>query len=107
MAVRADARAGGIRWSVRRDFGRVRVVVIRAPHARWRLTEGPWFATMLAELRYDGRRARIRFDRTLPGASGAPGLEAACEAELAACEAELNETTDGLSASDQARRPFG
>src|SRR5260370_1048879 len=28
MAVRTDAQIGGIRWSVRRDFGRVRVVVI-------------------------------------------------------------------------------
>jgi hypothetical protein len=28
LAVRADQRAEGIRWSVRRDFGRVRVVVI-------------------------------------------------------------------------------
>jgi hypothetical protein len=37
---------------------------------------------MLAELRYDGRRARIRFDRTASGASGAPGLEPAFEAEL-------------------------
>lgn len=54
---------------------------------RWRITEGPWFANMLAELYYDGRRARIRFDRTVPAASGTPAsgtpdLAPACEAEL-------------------------
>jgi hypothetical protein len=59
-----------------------RLAGVRAPRARWRVTEGPWFANMLAELCYDGRRARIRFDRTLPGTSSAPGLERACEAEL-------------------------
>jgi hypothetical protein len=37
---------------------------------------------MLAELSYDGRQARIRFDRTVPGASGAPDLEQACQLEL-------------------------
>jgi hypothetical protein len=72
-----------------------RLAGVRPPRARWRITDGPWFATMLAELSYDGRRARIRFDRTAPVAPGAsdaagpagpygpPGLEPACEAELA------------------------
>jgi hypothetical protein len=52
-----------------------------SPRARWRIKAGPWFSNMLTELCYDGRRARIRFDRTVPGV---PGLEPAHEAELTA-----------------------
>jgi hypothetical protein len=54
-----------------------------APRLRWRVTGGPWFTNMLAELRYDGREARIRFDSASPAAPGqAPALEPACEATL-------------------------
>jgi hypothetical protein len=65
-----------------------RLAGVPAPRVRWRVTDGPWFSNMVAELRYDGRRARIRFDRTVPGgpgtadAAGPPGLELACEVEL-------------------------
>ena len=65
-----------------------RLARVPAPRIRWRVTDGPWFANMLAELRYDGRRARIRFDRTVPGGPGTagppgpPGLAPACEVEL-------------------------
>jgi hypothetical protein len=65
-----------------------RLAGVPAPRVRWRVTDGPWFSNMVAELRYDGRRARIRFDRTVPGgpgtadAPGLPGLELACEVEL-------------------------
>jgi hypothetical protein len=66
-----------------------------APRMRWRVTNGPWFANMLAELCFEGRRASIRFDRAISGgpgpagapglgdAPGPPGLESACEVELA------------------------
>jgi hypothetical protein len=65
-----------------------RLAGVPAPRVRWRVTDGPWFANMLAELRYDGRTARIRFDRTAgeasgtADASGPPGLAPACEVEL-------------------------
>jgi len=59
-----------------------RLAGVRAPRIRWRITDGPWFSNMLTELSYDGRQARIRFDRTVPGASGTAALEPACEAEL-------------------------
>jgi hypothetical protein len=68
--------------------GAARLAGVREPRVRWRVTDGPWFSNMLAELSYDGRRARIRFDRTVPDASkaadpcGPPGLEPAFEAEL-------------------------
>jgi hypothetical protein len=60
-----------------------RLAGVRMPRIHWRITDGPWFTTMVAELSYDGRRARIRFDRTTAPAAGPPGLEPACEAELA------------------------
>ena len=59
-----------------------RLAGVHAPRVRWRITDGPWFSNMLAELCYDGRQARIRFDRTVQGASGRPDLEPACETEL-------------------------
>jgi hypothetical protein len=59
-----------------------RLAGVRAPRVRWRVTAGPWFGNMLAELSYEGRTARIRFDRTGPGGDENPGLEPACEAEL-------------------------
>jgi hypothetical protein len=71
------SRAGGLVTSAA-----ARLAGARAPRIRWRVTNGPWFANMLAELAYDGRRASIRFDRAVAGASGTPGLEPACETEL-------------------------
>jgi PhoD-like phosphatase len=65
-----------------------RLARVPAPRVRWRVTDGPWFSNMLAELCYDGRQARIRFDRTVPdgsgiaGPPGLPGLEPTCEVEL-------------------------
>ena len=53
------------------------------PRLRWRVTGGPWYTNMLAELRYDGREARIRFDSAGPAAPGeSPALELACETTL-------------------------
>ena len=52
------------------------------PQIRWRITRGPWFDNMLAALEFDGRTARIRFDRTVPGASGSPHLQPVCETGL-------------------------
>jgi hypothetical protein len=37
---------------------------------------------MLSALEFDGRRARIRFDRTVEDASGVPRLQSVCETEL-------------------------
>ncbi len=59
-----------------------RLAGVRAPRARWRVTDGPWFGNMAVELSYQGRAARIRFSRTAPGGADAPGLVPACEREL-------------------------
>ena len=49
---------------------------------RWRITRGAWFHNMLTALEFDGRRARIRFDRTVADQDGVPHLQPVCEAEL-------------------------
>ena len=52
------------------------------PGIRWRVTEGPWFTNMIAMLEFDGRAARVRFDRALADGSGQPQLATAAEARL-------------------------
>jgi hypothetical protein len=54
----------------------------RVPGIKWRITEGPWFDNMIATLEFDGRAARVRFDRATTDTSGAPHLTATCEASL-------------------------
>ena len=55
------------------------------PGMRWRVTAGPWFQNMIAVLEFDGPQAggtgaRVRFDRAVADASGAPQLSTAAEA---------------------------
>jgi hypothetical protein len=73
----ASTRLGGlIGAAVARLAGAV------PPAIRWRITQGPWFENMLATLEYDGRAARVRFDRTTGGGPGAPRLTPAHEERL-------------------------
>jgi hypothetical protein len=51
------------------------------PRIGWRITDGPWFANMIATLEYDRDRASVRFDRALNTAAG-PRLTPAAEATL-------------------------
>jgi hypothetical protein len=37
---------------------------------------------MISALEFEGRRARIRFDRTVSDPSGVPHLQSVCETEL-------------------------
>jgi hypothetical protein len=46
----------------------------RVPRIKWRVTAGPWFANMIAVLDYDGRGARVRFDRAAADSAGRPLL---------------------------------
>jgi hypothetical protein len=59
-----------------------RLAGVRKPEIRWRITDGPWFCNMLSALEFDGREARIRFDRPAPGAAEAPRLQPVREAQL-------------------------
>ncbi len=70
---RAGALAGG---------GLARLAGVRRPRIRWRITRGSWFHNMLAAVEFEGRRARIRFDRTVSDQDGTPRLQPVCEAEL-------------------------
>jgi hypothetical protein len=60
-----------------------RLAGVRRPGIRWRVSRGPWFDNMLATLEFDGRRARISFDRATRDAHGGGQLEPACETDLA------------------------
>ena len=59
-----------------------RLAGLRKPRIRWRITRGPWFHNMLSALEFDGRRARIRFDRAVCDPAGVPHLQCVCEADL-------------------------
>ena len=52
------------------------------PGMRWRVTAGPWFQNMIAVLEFDGATARVRFDRSVADAAGAPYLTTTAEARL-------------------------
>lgn len=56
-----------------------RLTGARRARLKWKITQGPWFANMLATLSYEDRSARIRFDRT-----SASGLEPVHESPLTA-----------------------
>jgi hypothetical protein len=59
-----------------------RLAGVPEPEIRWRITHGPWFHNMLSMLEFDGRHARIRFERTTPDAGGTARLLTVCETEL-------------------------
>ena len=59
-----------------------RLAGVRRPRIWWRTTYGPWFQNMLSALEFEGRQARIRFDRTVSDPAGVPHLQCVCEAEL-------------------------
>jgi hypothetical protein len=59
-----------------------RLAWVPAPQISWRITEGPWFSNMLATLDFDGRQARVRFDRSTPDPTRSPHLVPVEEARL-------------------------
>jgi hypothetical protein len=59
-----------------------RLAGVAKPRIRWRITQGPWFDNMLSALEFDGRAARIRFDRAAADPSGNPSLQPVCETPL-------------------------
>jgi hypothetical protein len=63
-------------------IGIARLAGVRKPRIQWRITRGSWFHNMLSALEFNGRRARIRFDRTVADSAGVPHLQPVCETEL-------------------------
>jgi PhoD-like phosphatase len=73
----ATSRAGGLLGTAL-----ARLAGVPRPEIRWRVTCGPWFDNMLSVLEFDGRAARIRFERTTQDTAGTARLAQVCEAEL-------------------------
>ncbi len=73
----ARSRAGEVAGRTLAAMARV-----RRPEIRWRITRGPWFDNMLSALEFDGRKARVRFERTAPDSAATPHLQPVCETEL-------------------------
>ncbi|MGI8903795.1 MAG: alkaline phosphatase D family protein [Solirubrobacteraceae bacterium] len=57
-------------------------VGVRAPEAGWRSAHAPTFDNQLATLRFDGRRASLRIERTTPGDGTSPTLQATLQRRL-------------------------
>ena len=61
-----------------------RAAGVKKPTIQWSLTHGePWFNNQVAALEIEGRRSRMRLDRTVPGEHSAPRLETVFERDLA------------------------
>jgi PhoD-like phosphatase len=73
----ATSRAGELAGGVLAGLARV-----NKPEIDWRITRGPWFQNMLSALEFDGRTARIRFERTAPDLTGTSRLQPVCNTEL-------------------------
>jgi hypothetical protein len=52
------------------------------PDIRWRLAQGPTFDNQFATLELDGRKARLRIEKILPGNWRRPGIETSLERRL-------------------------
>ncbi len=63
------SRAGGVIGATLARLARV-----PAPQLSWLITKGPWFPNMLAALDFDGRHARVRFDRSASDPASKPHL---------------------------------
>ena len=79
-----------IRFAQSRPFAAVTRALARSAGARdhdvrWRPTDGrgPWFSNQLGTLELDGRHAKLRLERPVPGTGGPPRLEPLLERPLA------------------------
>lgn len=77
---------------IRAGFSRPFVAAMRAlagaagapdPGLRWRLAEGPYFDNQVATLRLDGREARMKLDKTVPGDDEERHLDCVFERRIA------------------------
>jgi PhoD-like phosphatase len=80
------------RRAIRVGFSRPFIAAMRAlagtagtpdPGMRWRLAEGPYFDNQVATLRLDGREARMKLDKTVPGEDEERHLDCVFERRLA------------------------
>jgi phosphodiesterase/alkaline phosphatase D-like protein len=59
-----------------------RLARVPAPQLSWKLTKGPWFSNMLATLSFEGRHAKVRFDRSAADPTQTPHLTPVDEIDL-------------------------
>jgi len=80
------------RRAIRIGFSRPFTAAMRAlaaaagtadPGMRWRLAEGPYFDNQVATLRLDGREARMKLDKTVPGEDEERHLDCVFERRIA------------------------
>jgi hypothetical protein len=80
------------RRAIRIGFSRPFIAAMRAlagtagtpdPGMRWRLAEGPYFDNQVATLRLDGREARMKLDKTVPGEDEERHLDCVFERRIA------------------------
>jgi hypothetical protein len=80
------------RRAIRIGFSRPFIAAMRAlagtagtadPGMRWRLAEGPYFDNQVATLRLDGREARMKLDKTIPGDDEERHLDCVFERRIA------------------------
>jgi hypothetical protein len=69
-----------VRWGFGRPFTAFAQLLARSagagdPGIRWRTLEGPYFDNQVATLSLEGRDARLRLDKTVPGEDGKEALE--------------------------------
>lgn len=69
-----------VRWGFSRPLTAVADLLARAagtpdPGVRWRTVEGPHFDNQVGTLEIDGRGAKVRLDKTVPGEDGEDALE--------------------------------
>ena len=82
--------------------GIARLAGVRKPRIQWRITRGSWFHNMLSALEFDGRRARIHFDRT----DEADPASRTCSPSAKPSSADRGHTYDrGVDAASPAVRP--
>jgi hypothetical protein len=60
-----------------------RAAGVPAPEIRWRLVQDPTFDNQFATLELEGRRARVRIEKVVPGDWRNPHIEISLERALA------------------------
>ena len=69
---------------LRRSLRRIaHLTGVKDPEAGWRLVQQPTFDNQIATLRFDGRQASLRLERTTPGDGSDLSLETSLARRLA------------------------
>ncbi|HEU4980913.1 MAG TPA: alkaline phosphatase D family protein [Solirubrobacterales bacterium] len=77
------AKAGDSRLARAIGRGLTRLAGVEEPDVEWRLEQPPTFDNQFATLDYDGDRATVRIEKTVPGDWRRPHIETSLERELA------------------------